>query len=116
MALAPSAQLLRLKTSAALFDDVARPERAGRAAVADLQRPAADRRRPGVGVGAGQHGHSRASLIDLPVPLITLATVIALLRLKSATPLLTTAPVPSVPVVPPLPICSVPALIVVVPA
>ena len=46
---------------------------------------------------------------------MALATVIALLRLKASVPLLTTAPVPSVPVVLPLPTCSVPASIVVVP-
>jgi hypothetical protein len=46
---------------------------------------------------------------------MTPPTVIASLRLKVSVALFVTAPVPSVPVVPPLPICSVPALIVVVP-
>ena len=51
-----------------------------------------------------------------PVPLIAFATVSALLRLKMSAPLSVTAPAPSVPVVLPEPICSVPALTVVVPA
>ena len=55
-------------------------------------------------------------LVTAPVPLIAFATVIASLRLNANVPLLTTAPVPSDPVVPPLPICNVPVLIVVVPA
>ncbi len=50
-----------------------------------------------------------------PVPLIALLTVSALLRSNTSAALLVTAPVPSVPAVPPAPTCSVPALIVVVP-
>ena len=50
-----------------------------------------------------------------PVPVITLATVIALLRLKISVPSLVTSALPNVPVVPPEPICNVPPLIVVGP-
>ena len=54
--------------------------------------------------------------VSVPLPLMTPATVSASLRLKiSVPPLTTSGPAPSVPVVPPLPICSVPALIVVAP-
>jgi hypothetical protein len=55
------------------------------------------------------------SFVSAPVPLIALATVNESLRLNVSVELFTTAPVPRVPVVPPLPICNVPALIVVVP-
>ena len=51
----------------------------------------------------------------LPVPLMALATVTASLRLKLSAALLVTDPPPKVPDVAPLPICSVPALMVVVP-
>ena len=51
----------------------------------------------------------------VPVPEMALATVNASDRLKARTLLLTTAPVPRAPVVPPLPMPSVPAEIVVVP-
>ena len=37
-----------------VVDHRARPQLPGRAAVPDLQRPATDRRRPGVGIGAGE--------------------------------------------------------------
>ena len=51
-----------------------------------------------------------------PVPVIFCPTEILSLRLKARVPLLVTvAEVPNVPVVPPLPICNVPALIVVAP-
>ena len=54
--------------------------------------------------------------VTVPVPLMTPPTASAAsLRLKVKAALSTTAPVPSWPVVPPLPTCSVPALIVVVP-
>ena len=53
--------------------------------------------------------------VTVPVPLMTLPTVSALLRLKVSAALSTTAPVPNWPVVPPFPTCNVPALIVVVP-
>ena len=49
------------------------------------------------------------------VPLIALATVIASDRLNVSVALLVTAPVPSVPAVPPAPTCRVPAEIVVMP-
>ena len=56
------------------------------------------------------------SLVMLPVPEIRLATVKLLLRLKIKAPLLVTDPVPPIaPVVPPEPICKVPAERVVVP-
>ena len=51
----------------------------------------------------------------LPLPLITLATVNALLRLNLSVALSVTAPVPSVPAAPPAPTSRVPALTVVVP-
>ena len=50
-----------------------------------------------------------------PVPPMSLATVTASLRLNTSEALSVTAPVPSVPAVPPLPICRVPEEIVVVP-
>jgi hypothetical protein len=51
----------------------------------------------------------------LPEPLISPAKVMLSERLKARTPLSTTLPVIE-PVVPPLPICRVPALMVVPPA
>lgn len=51
----------------------------------------------------------------MPEPVTPLPTVIALERLKAKVALLVTAPLPSVPVVPALPICSVPAATVVMP-
>jgi len=53
--------------------------------------------------------------VSVPVPLIALATVRALLRLIVNAGVIDDAPAPSAPVVPPLPTCSVPALIVVTP-
>ena len=54
---------------------------------------------------------------SVPVPLIRFGTVIVSLRLKMSAPLSVTLPLPSVPLTPPLPICSVPpAAIVVMPA
>ena len=50
-----------------------------------------------------------------PLPLIALASVTVSLRLKLSVPSLTIAPAPMLPVVPPLPICNVPAPIVVAP-
>ena len=51
-----------------------------------------------------------------PVPEMALATVMASERLNaSVPPLVTTAPVPRVPMVPPLPTWRVPSVIVVVP-
>ena len=51
-----------------------------------------------------------------PVPLMTLATTSAVsLRSKLSVALLTTGPLPSVPLAPPLPIRNVPALMNVVP-
>ena len=54
--------------------------------------------------------------VTAPVPEISLETVKASDRLNCSVALLTTAPVPSVPAVPPAPTLSVPAEIVVVPA
>ena len=55
--------------------------------------------------------------VTVPVPEILALTTKALsLRLKTRAPLSVMAPVPMVPDVPPLPICKVPALMVVVPA
>ena len=54
--------------------------------------------------------------VSVPDPEMAFATVSALLRSKTNAALLTTAPLPSVPVVPPLPSWSVPAETVVVPA
>ncbi len=51
-----------------------------------------------------------------PVPEITFVTVIVSERLKASVALFVTLPAPSEPDVPPSPIRSVPALIVVVPA
>ena len=53
--------------------------------------------------------------VSVPEPEITFATVIEFDRLKMRAPLLSTLPVPSAPAVPPLPIWSVPVLMVVVP-
>ena len=54
--------------------------------------------------------------VSEPVPEMTLATVKLFVRLNTSIPLLMMLPDPRVPVVPPLPICSVPPLTVVVPA
>lgn len=55
--------------------------------------------------------------VNVPVPEITPLTVRSLeaSRLRTSAALLVTAPEPSVPVAPPLPICKVPAVTVVVP-
>jgi hypothetical protein len=53
--------------------------------------------------------------VKLPVPLIVLARLTASLLFTASEPLLVIAPLPSEPVVPPLPIRSVPALITVPP-
>ena len=53
--------------------------------------------------------------VKLPVPEITLAIEMSSDRLKINEALLTTLPAPNVPLVPPLPICSAPAEMVVVP-
>ena len=55
------------------------------------------------------------SLVKAPVPEMLLATVTSSERLKLRVLLLTTAPVPRLPLSPPSPICNVPALMVVVP-
>ena len=55
------------------------------------------------------------SLMSVPEPLIAPSNVRLPARLITSTPLFTTLPLPSVPVVPPLPTCKVPALIVVPP-
>ena len=55
--------------------------------------------------------------VRLPVPVIVAPTVVTALRLKVRLALsVTAAAVPRLPVVPPLPTCNVPALIVVLPA
>ena len=54
------------------------------------------------------------SWVRLPLPLMALPTVTVPLRLKLSAALSVTAPEPSEPLAPPLPICSVPALMVVV--
>ena len=53
--------------------------------------------------------------VSAPVPLMTLATVRALLRLMIKAALSVIAPVPAMPVVAAVPTCRVPALIVVPP-
>ena len=53
--------------------------------------------------------------LTVPPPLITFATVIRLLRLKMSAPLSVTLPLPSVPIVPPLPTWIVPAAMFVIP-
>ena len=55
--------------------------------------------------------------VRAPVPLMVLFNVQLLLRLNANVPLLVMAPVcvPKLPVLPPLPNCRVPALMVVVP-
>ena len=56
-----------------------------------------------------------ASLVKVPLPLIALPTESEPVRLKTSAPLFVTLPpVPSWPVAPPVPTCSVPALIKVV--
>ena len=85
------------------------------ATVTELQRSSTDRRTAGVGVVAGQRSTCRyPSCTKLPVPLITPAKVTESLRSKARVPLSVTLPV-MLPLVPPLPSCSVPALIVVPP-
>ena len=53
--------------------------------------------------------------VSVPVPLMAALIATASDRSKTRMALFTTAPVPSVPLVPPLPICRVPPLIVVPP-
>ncbi len=53
--------------------------------------------------------------VTAPKLLMLFATASALLRLNTRVAMSVTAPVPSVPVAPPLPICSVPSLRVVMP-
>lgn len=55
-------------------------------------------------------------MLTAPAPAIALAMVTLSERLKARVPLLVTAPAPREPDVPPLPICKVPALMVVAPA
>ena len=55
------------------------------------------------------------NLARAPVPLMTCDRLNASERLICSVPLLLTAPVPNVPVVPPAPTSSVPALMVVLP-
>jgi hypothetical protein len=55
-------------------------------------------------------------LVTPPVPLMGLVTAMLSERLNASVASLTTPALPSVPVVPPLPICRVPALMVVRPA
>ena len=54
------------------------------------------------------------SWLTPPVPEMSWVTVKSSLRLKAKVPVTFTAPVPSEPVVPPLPTCNVPALTLVV--
>ena len=53
---------LRLTAQRSVVHDRAAAERAGRAAIADLQRAGADRGRAGVGVGAGEGRRAAARL------------------------------------------------------
>ena len=55
-------------------------------------------------------------MLTAPAPEMALATVTSSERLMARVALFATAPVPSAPVVPPSPICKVPALMVVAPA
>ena len=88
---------LRLKTSAPAFVTAPVPSVARRAAIAHLQRAAADRRAAAVGVGPVRMTVPEPLCVTRPTPLITLPTVTTSLRLNTTAPLLTTAPVPSVP-------------------
>ena len=107
--------LLRLKISALLFVTAPVAQRPRRAAVAHLQRPAADRRAAAVRVGPVRTIVPAPLCVTCPTPLIRLPTVTASLRLKTTALLLTTAPVPSVPVVPPAPPAASRPLTVVAP-
>ena len=53
------------------------------------------------------------SLLNMPVPLMALPTMLLSERLNTNAALFVTAPVPKLPVVLPAPICKVPALTVV---
>ena len=53
--------------------------------------------------------------LKTPLPLMSFEIVMVLLRLTASVPLSTTLPDPRLPVVPLLPICKVPDVIVVVP-
>ena len=53
--------------------------------------------------------------VKVPEPLMAFVTLMLLLRSMNRLALSVTAPVPSVPLLPPVPICSVPPLMVVVP-
>ena len=57
----------------------------------------------------------RQSICTPPVPVMAFGTVSVPVRSKRSVPLLITSPVPRLPLAPSLPICSVPALIVVSP-
>ena len=55
------------------------------------------------------------SCVSVPLPLTTCASVTASLRFTIRAPVLLIGPLPTLPVVPPVPSCSVPAAIVVAP-
>ena len=105
---------LRLNTSAAL-STMSPANAAGGAAIADLQRAGADRRAAGIGVGAGEDQRAGPAWVSAPVPLITPPRSRVSLRLNTKRGVVGDVAEPTLPVVPPLPICSVPALIVVPP-
>ena len=78
------------------------------------QRAGADGGRAGIAVGAGQPVVPEPSWVSAPVPETVPAKVTRSERLKASVPLLATLPA-MLPVVPPAPICSVPAAMVVPP-
>ena len=89
-------------------------EAARGAAVAELQGAGGDRRAAGIGVGAGERQRAGAALGELPVPVIDAGIGERVAAIEDQR-----AVVDDVagdrPVVPPLPICRVPAVIVVLP-
>ena len=93
----------------------AEAERAGRAAVADLQRPGGDRRRPGVGVGAGEDGRSGAGIDQRAAAADGIGERHRVAAVEAERAVVDDRASAMLPVVPPLPICNVPALIVVAP-
>ena len=88
---------------------------AGRAPVTNLQGPRADRRPAGVGVGAGQRRRARPELGERADAADHTAEGDCVGSIEGQRTIVCNIADAMLPVVPPSPICSVPALIVVPP-
>ena len=97
----------------AIIEDVA-GDRSARSAVAELQRAGIDRGAAEIGVGGGEDGRAGAVLLERAGSGNDAAQGEVSERLIASVPLSRTLPMIE-PLVPPLPSCSVPALMVVPP-